>query len=185
MDNIIHFYPPPDFVIEFFVTFSRFEYALKRLGFLEKREDVKVKWNDFADKIESKFDARLKDKNFEHLREAVDYLIKQPPRNLVKNAEGFKPNLCWKISDPSQGSLIRNVLILAGRVRNNLFHGEKPSVVVGGSYETAKNHDADRDEKLIRHSLVIIETCINIDPDVYNIVTDYVRTPYCENSEKS
>ena len=38
MDNIMHFEHPPDLVIEFFVNFSRFEYALKRERILEEQK---------------------------------------------------------------------------------------------------------------------------------------------------
>ena len=161
MDNIMHFEHPPDLVIEFFVNFSRFEYALKRAGFLEETEDAKVKWNSFADKIRDQFEAHLNDQRFENFKEAVDYLLHQPPRKLVVNTDGEKRNLCWKISDPNRGNQVRDVLILVARIRNNLFHGEKPGIVVGGT-----GGIRERDIRLIQYSLVIIDICVGLNSDV-------------------
>lgn len=41
---------PCNSVIEFFVKFSRFEYALKRLGYIEEGKDteIRIKWDDLV-----------------------------------------------------------------------------------------------------------------------------------------
>lgn len=106
--------------IDFFVVFSRFEYALKASGFISGNETVSPDWKKFSQKHQEKFETMLS-KN-ESLQAAVDYLIEHPPNKQVsrKNKLGWRePSL--EETDP----ILKKTVELVRIVRNNLFHGGK------------------------------------------------------------
>jgi len=108
-------------VVEFFLIFSRFEYALKQAGFL-KNDRAKPDWNSFSDEINDYLPSR-KNKNDE-FRKAIDYLNRYPPRiQIVKESNG-RNLLDWKSCKP-QGNETRVLTEYIRRIRNNLFHGGK------------------------------------------------------------
>ena len=106
-------------VIEFFVVFSRFEYALKRAGYVSGNEKrASANWDKFASDIE---DAFRPDQTAE-LQNAVTYLQNSPPRKQVVQDDELR----WKDNTPSKNEpRLRWLLRLVRTVRNNLFHGEK------------------------------------------------------------
>ena len=133
--------------LEFFEIFSRLENLVKRKGYFKKRNnsgDIQIEWNKFADHIEPIFD-NFKNKRKE-LNEAVDYIIKYPPKKLV--VKHFC--LCWKDTPASQGSSVRNLIVYLRRIRNNLFHGEK--TLIGGEITD------DRDVILLKYGVEILRT---------------------------
>ena len=137
----------------FFLAFSRFEFALKRSGFAKGSADrVDAAWDRFA----SGHCHAFKPDSDQRLRSACDYFANSPPMKQVlkdssigfvgPNPLGSQPHLCW-------------LTTMLRRVRNNLFHG--------GKFEpTALNADPARDAKLIEHSLVILEACVELDTGV-------------------
>ena len=132
----------------FFLSFLRFEYALKSSGFaVGSAKGVRPAWDRFASKYCDHFDpgsnARLK--------AACDYFASHPPKKQILDgsslrfvdchSRGNEPLLCWLVA------MIR-------RVRNNLFHGGKAIP------------DPARDLPLINHSLVILEAFLELDVNV-------------------
>lgn len=183
MDNIITDKTSFNLVMQFFINFSRFEYALKRLGFVVKEgNDVKISWNEFADKIKNEFEIRLEDNNFEDLKKAVNYIIDNPPRKLVIESDGSRSIICWRKSNPNRGNIVRDILILVARIRNNLFHGEKPGILVGGAFEQEREN-VYRDKLLLEYGLIITKNFIELDHHINKIITNYFHTPFCENLE--
>lgn len=87
-----HLYLSPDLAFEFWAVFSRMEYALKASGFVtsydKHGEKVLTCWSNFAKKYETSFDPKSNDE----LNEAVNYLIKNPPRKqcLIGDELDFK-----------------------------------------------------------------------------------------------
>lgn len=62
----------------FFSLFSRFEYAMKAVGYIKKETgDVILLWNDMADTIRQSF-AKTKD---DTLKCAIHYIMDTPPKN--------------------------------------------------------------------------------------------------------
>ena len=141
-----------DLVVEFFIYFSRLEYALKKAGYIggDSRK-ILVDWDKFANDIEKTFDAK---KNKE-LEEAVNYLLSYAPRKQI--LEGGQ--LSWKDNQKNNGeSEIKYLLRLLRTVRNNLFHGSK--------FPELFTHERERDEKLLRSSLVILNAFLELKQDL-------------------
>ncbi len=144
-----------DLVRDFLVFFARFEYALKRSGFLRARKDrsAEADWDTFAVSLRAKFNGS----NPEIFDEAVEYLLKNPPHKQVVNAG----HLSWQ--EPKLGNgegRSEYILRLVRTVRNNLFHGGKFPNPIGPIAESA------RDRALRKHCLVILDECARMDEGV-------------------
>jgi hypothetical protein len=141
-----------DLVCEFLLRFSRFEYALKRAGFVvgdEKRAEPA--WDSFANSLRGQFSSM----SAPDFVRAVSLLDSAPPQKQVLK----KGQLDWddnkKHSSESQEAWI---LRLVRTVRNNLFHGGKyPGTVVP---------DPERDQQLLRACLAVLEQALGLSPKV-------------------
>lgn len=140
-------------VFEFFVVFSRFEYALKRSRFARgDATQIDPGWDQFANAINTS----LLQNPLPQLAEAIDYLINEPPRKQV-----YAPDLPdWAAACNGTNSTVnaQRLLCLTRAVRNNLFHG--------GKYPTGPVYDTARDEQLLRHCLVLLNECLKLDQEV-------------------
>lgn len=108
-------------IFEFFMVYSRFEFALKEIPqFRRVRDDRSVApdWRSFADFVKRGFNP---DQTPE-LRQAFDYYLQQPPMIQVdeENRLRWKKNL-KRGSETDFTWVIRSISV----VRNNLFHGGK------------------------------------------------------------
>lgn len=140
-------------IIEFFVTFSRFEYALKAAGFANgNNSNVNPNWDTFTTSIRESFDnvARPNEVSI-----AINYLSNHPPR--VQNYEnqqlGWRERL-FQFNEP----LINKLSLHIRDVRNNLFHGGK----FNGNYE----EDVSRNFILLKHSIEILNHWLQLSPVV-------------------
>lgn len=154
-----------DLLLRFFVTFARFEFALKNTRFFRPRgmapgqlPDAHPDWDAFASSIRSVFQS-VED---ERLGEACDYLVKlSPPARevIVRN------KVMWDTTPPAEDlPEIHRVLISVRRVRNNLFHG--------GKFANVKAEDAGRNTNLLEHSLVVLEQCLRLSDEVRSVYND-------------
>lgn len=66
----------PEVVYEFFILFSRFEFALKRAGFVPDKGWARPEWTEFAKTLSGKFSA-INDPEF---KDACENLTKSPPK---------------------------------------------------------------------------------------------------------
>lgn len=143
-----------ELTFKFFMAFSRFEYALKRTGYLKRRgkdNNVQPNWCKFASSLVTKFD----ECTTKELQSAVKYLQDNPPKKQV--VEGGR--LSWKDAKGNQGQqTIELLIIYIKTVRNNLFHGGKFSK--GPLAEPARNKD------LLSNSLIILNRCLELDTEV-------------------
>ncbi|UPT68030.1 MAG: hypothetical protein M0D57_05040 [Sphingobacteriales bacterium JAD_PAG50586_3] len=99
----------------FFITFSRFEFALKNCKYC-KIGNADADWNKFAGELKLIFDET---KN-EELDKAVEYIKNHPPQKQVYDAKA----LGWKATiKDAHLSLVEWLLLMIRRIRNNLFHG--------------------------------------------------------------
>jgi|HubBroStandDraft_5_1064220.scaffolds.fasta_scaffold11460_2 hypothetical protein len=124
----------------FFWMFSRFEYALKQVGFViwkAEGDEVKIDWGKFTKEPNTS-------KAFEALKKVpeADYIIANPPKKRIK----IGTSLDWRVV-----AAAKNATDLCGslrRLRNNLFHGDKghPSSV--------------RDRDLLQSGLVALDAMI-------------------------
>lgn len=67
--------------------------------------------------------------------------------------------LAWGTVGPDESlSEAEQLLLYVRRVRNNLFHG--------GKFSAELFEDTERQEQLLRNSLVILSACLSLSPDV-------------------
>jgi hypothetical protein len=143
-----------DLVFSFFAVFSRFEYALKRSGFL-KRQDGRAEpnWDEFANTLRGKL-SEVPDAQF---IEARRFLLAEPPKTQVvaQGHLGWQDTLCG-----SGESEERYLLRLVSTVRNNLFHGGKYP------YPFASVDEPSRDTRLLQAAIAILQACLTSSPQV-------------------
>ena len=135
-----------DLVLEFFLRFSRFEFALKVSGYADgDTTRVSPAWDRFARDIAEMFDkGRTPD-----LQSACEYYLLNPPMKQVL-ANG---TLSWSTDLPVEPNREVELLIgLVRRVRNNLFHG--------GKYNAELHEETARKEELLRGAIEILGECL-------------------------
>lgn len=104
--------------LRFLMLFSRFEYALKTLGYVRQSgEHVLIEWRRFA--RETNLDLPLDDPLLVRTR---PFVVMPPARQVVLNG-----HLEWLPEDAPASEEIDSAWLLemTYRVRNNLFHGGK------------------------------------------------------------
>lgn len=123
---------------EFFRIISRFEFALKDIGFARTgRDEVKIHWDDFANSLGRAFYDRIK------VDGVAPTLLSEPPRLQIIRANRLE----WQDARPP--SNVQELFGAVRRVRNNLFHG-------GKSGET----DNQRNEKLIAEAIAVLQEAL-------------------------
>lgn len=139
---------------DFFITFSRFEYALKASNFANGDADkVTANWDVFITSIRQHFD---KEKNAE-LKDAVDYIIQHPPRvQMYNNGQLGWRDRVFQANEPE----INKLGLSIRDIRNNLFHGGK----FNGNYEV----DVSRNYILLKNSMVILNDWLSLSNQVRN-----------------
>lgn len=123
---------------EFFKLFTKFEYALKRMGHIRsnRSELAEVDWDSFASLMDGNF------KDHPELKESINYLFEHPPKKQIVR-EG-KLDWSYPGTEKSTQALFGHIR----RVRNNLYHGAK-----------FNDHwiSPERSLELINHSINILE----------------------------
>lgn len=145
-----------DLAFQFLVEFARFEFALKAARFVyqgENERNLEVDFDCFARAIAEPFQKRLGNGD-EDLIAARNYFHELPPQKQIWNGHG--PD--WKEALPQNQVESAFLLILLRRVRNNLFHG--------GKGWKRPDDTLDRDNKLLKHGLKIMEAMIDCSPEV-------------------
>lgn len=153
---------PDELVFHFFKEFARFEYALKAAGFNYGEGEAKPNWDTFAASVRPTFESVQS----QTLKDAVTYILTNPPqKQVVKNGKlDWNRGLC---KSPHKAD---KLLVYVRRVRNNLFHGGK----FNGHWFAPQ-----RSEKLMRHSLTIIEACLNASEDIKEAYDNKLAAPRC------
>ncbi|MBU2922226.1 hypothetical protein KO504_12805 [Winogradskyella psychrotolerans] len=140
-------------LIDFFVTFSRFECALKStIEFASvNNQKVSPNWDLFIISIRDIFNSE----KTQDLNEATNFILNFSPRVQTLNNN----NLEWIEREFSPNTSDINKLNLHIRdVRNNLFHGGK----FNGNYQ----QDVSRNYRLIKSSLIILNEWLELNEDV-------------------
>lgn len=144
-----------ELIFKFFITFSRFECAMKNtlLFTISSAHSVRPNWDRFINSISDNFD---KERTPELLN-AVQYLISNPP----KRQQIISGQLRWvNRTLPPQTSICMQLGLHIRSVRNNLFHGGK----FVGSYEP----DISRNYILINSCLIILDEWLRLNVEVKN-----------------
>jgi hypothetical protein len=142
-------------VLEFFLVFARFEYALKRsTRFLRARKrdsGAEPNWKKFACEIEATY-PHLDGDDFKQARE---YILSRPPQRQVVDNNN---KLDWQKLVQGEATEISFLLECIRTMRNNLFHGGKfPGLVVNGS---------ERDLPLLSNGVVVLRAVATLDEEV-------------------
>lgn len=136
--------------------FGRFEYALKRGGFLANKKAAEADWGDYADALGEGF--------FNDVVSAkiADTLINDPPRKLL--TDGAMP--VWQNPQPAPLANVRELIVQGVcRVRNSFIHGEKFTVDPTGP-------DHKRDGKLVAEALAVLRMAQPRDSEVAKLIPD-------------
>ncbi len=133
----------PEEAISFFAYFARFEYALKRGGFLkrrsEKNDGAEADWNCFAKKLGSAFFEKVKSSNI------ADKLLAKPPKKQIVKSDDLDWK-CIRIHD------VTTLFDAIRRARNNLFHG--------GKFQSGAVEDIARDKTLLCQARKVLELAL-------------------------
>lgn len=149
-----------DLLLNFFLTFSCFEFALKSSGLykLPGRNDdpntgcrAEPDWDSFARSLRDIFQTA----SSPQLAKACEYLLMNPPwREVVANGV-----LKWDAAAESDTlSDVEKLIWYIRRVRNNLFHG--------GKFSTLPVSDRRRNAELMEYSLVVLHECLRLSNSV-------------------
>lgn len=133
---------PQDLVMEFFATFARFEYALKRGSYLQSTSDARPDWNKFVKELDD-----IPDENKLLVLAVAPYLKSHPPKKQVSDQGVLK----WQKRCPA-ASDIESLVDSVKTVRNNLFHG--------GKYPEGPIDEPARDEQLLRESVRVLQVLL-------------------------
>lgn len=138
--------------ISFFFAFSRFEYALKRVGYrtIDKKRKVSANWDAFANAHEDHWGEGLPPE----ARAAFQYFDQNPPKEQIC----VNGSLVW--ADRPGNQRLLDYLLMVRRVRNNFFHGGKYPPPNDAGTEPARNRD------LLINSLQILDHCLKLDATV-------------------
>lgn len=138
-------------ILDFFIIFSRFEYALKSSGYIpdKKKSKPEIDWKNFKEEIKDEF--KLEE-------------VKHP--NEMELFEDFKTQYIYKgtlkwreFNIDSTKSDAEIIIDIVKTIRNNLFHGAKNT-------EYCTGVDEKRDENLLLYGIKAIEKLIEAEKEV-------------------
>lgn len=138
---------------EFFLIFSRFEFAVKAAGYVKQGGwgEAKADWDAFSLAIADE----LKTQGSEEYERAAKYLSSNPPKS-----QTYKDGkLGWSNQAGKESWSAERVLLFHVQgVRNNLMHGAK--------FLAPESQDAGRDQRLMAAATCIIERLVNASPSL-------------------
>jgi hypothetical protein len=133
-----------EITLSFFVTFSRFEYALKAAGKAKAGagDAAEANWQEVEEALRHADAERVS-----RVRAKAGILLTDPPRKQVFT-DG---QLNWRSAGPA-GDEAQNLVAAVKRVRNNLFHGGKYSPE--GTYLSARSVELVRCVRAVLEELL-------------------------------
>ncbi len=166
---LTHLMPPPapagissDLLLEFFLVFSRFEYAMKAAGWTREIREALPDWDRLANAAQDEAPGLT-----DALLDAGSYLLQEPPKKQVRRPSG---ELAWSLVDcDADHRPIACLILSVRRVRNNLFHG--------GKFERLRDL-SERNGFLVEGSLRVLQellelsTCRSIREAYFDMAVD-------------
>ena len=142
-----------DILINYFILFSRAEYALKRAGYINS--DASANWDKYFSAYKNSIASDIKNTSHK-INSSFQHLLTRPPKKQsLENG-----NLKWEDLKFSSDVNCINVSIRA--VRNNLFHG--------GKYPDGPIDDYESNTELLTSCINIILYLFELDRKVYDFV---------------
>ena len=150
-----------ELLLNFFLTFAQFEYALKASGFFKhpststnntlRPPDAQPDWDRFAVSLRDSFQIDRSDE----LLYACQYIMESPPwkQVIINDAVAWDSPI-----RPEHEQDIDFIMRMIRCIRNNLFHG--------GKFNNEWFEQAERTERLLECSLVILSECLSLAQDV-------------------
>ncbi|WP_196893594.1 hypothetical protein [Aureivirga marina] len=146
-----------ELIEKFFITYSRFEFALKQVEKYRKKNGkgiVEPNWEKFYSENDSIMNFEIN----ENLKDSKEYLENYSPNSqFINDAK----EVIWRNSSINNTGNDR-VRIYISIIRNNLFHGGK-----------SNNLHLERNKKLIESALIILDYLLELDPVVKNKFNQY------------
>jgi hypothetical protein len=143
--------------LDFIAVFARFEYALKRCGFLKAAHAAKPNWESFERKLREECTRE----GLTSVFVCASYLITKPTKQQVVNRDRLE----WEEEPPQEGNPSLSWLLRVVRTtRNNLFHG--------GKFPEGPEKEPLRDTRLISESTDVLLKCLDLDSDAARRVRD-------------
>lgn len=143
--------------IQFFLFFSRFEYALKCLNRIKVGKNSNLPsadWDGYALDRNQEF-VWLKAKENLKFMQALAFLDAAPPMQQAF----FNGRLKWVANSRAAApASLSKALFYVRTVRNNLFHGSK--------LDSAKRTEMSRDRALLQHCITILLVCLDGDKEL-------------------
>jgi hypothetical protein len=137
---------PKELTLEFLGTFARFEYALKRAGYVLGNEKwASADWDRFAKEIEV-----LGPTSLSPVLGCCQCLKDHPPRKQVLR----DCRLQWVLRQGDSGSAVNEILLNVRTVRNNVFHG--------GKFPDGPIDEPLRDEQLVAECLAVLQSLLQL-----------------------
>ena len=145
----------PEVAVSFFVVFSRFECAMKRIGTYAKGDDMGVDadWDRLAGDLGKSFLDRVVAMGI------APVLIDKPPKKQIKLADG---SLGWR--DMGAVKNTHDLFLAIRRARNNLIHGGKYQD--DGSGYANMVSGAERNDALLGQSMSVLRLVLESRPDL-------------------
>jgi hypothetical protein len=145
----------PEVAVSFFVVFSRFECAMKRIGTYARGDEkgVDADWDRLAADLGKSFFDQVVATGI------APVLVDKPPKKQIMLADG---SLGWRDMGPVKNT---NDLFLAiRRARNNLIHGGKYQDDDSGYTNLVEG--AERNEALLDQSMTVLRLVLDSRSDL-------------------
>ncbi|EJB8691729.1 hypothetical protein C1S99_25215 [Vibrio parahaemolyticus] len=148
-----------DDIFNFFVVFSRFEFALKESGYLKDKKVAEPSWDKFVTKYKTEFSVN------EDIQESYIYLTseetrpnKQKTNKTNQNGEEVFNTYWDKFNLDAGAPELKKACDVVLTIRNNLFHG--------GKYGEKTWNDPEKTTLFVNHSVVLILAFTKLDEDI-------------------
>lgn len=149
-----------ELVLNFFATFSAFECALKRTGFVKcgPYNSAEPDWTAFAQAVKTQL-AKKVETTF---TESKKYLVRNPPMKQMFTKSSSGAGVNWEKNSKRENETEEEYLLrLVRDVRNNLFHGGK--YPYSGADLSA--HEL-RNRKLLEACITILSQCCSLNNEI-------------------
>jgi hypothetical protein len=149
-----------ELITEFFISFARFECALKEGGFTNGGANrVVPNWGRFVSNIRSKYYLSKS----QQINDAVNYITGKPPKiQILIGGSLTRRNRIFSSGDDE----ITKLKLSICDIRNNLFHG--------GKFQGIYEEDVSRNYMPLKHSITILNYWLTLNTTVNQNFSEHI-----------